>query len=231
MFGPAAIYNSVYGIGLVVLLIYAYYVLNESITRRELLGAVLIIIGTVAVGMVGIFYTTEEPVILYPNFFTSLYILLPIATLLIIVGYKYKKLTLLLFAPMGGMLSAMGTDFLYIGNLDGGFAPNPSIMIPIYVVGLLLGTVSFLLSQVAFYRGADASKYVPFYNALFIMTPFIYELFIFQITPTDLTGFLIKLPFICIILLGIYFIIGILIKTIKKPPTQEVLAEDIVTSD
>ncbi|MHA1358482.1 MAG: hypothetical protein ACTSRC_10230 [Candidatus Helarchaeota archaeon] len=220
MFGPAAIYNSVYGVGLVVLLFYAYYIMNENISSRELLGAILIIIGTVGIGILGIFYSTDAPTILYNNFYTSIFIILPIFGIIIAIGYKFRHLTIILFASVGGTLSAVGSDFMYIGNIDGGFAPNPTVLLPVYVLGLLLGTVSFFLSQIAFYREAEASKYVSIFNGLSFLTPFIYELFIFQFDSTDLTGLLVKIPFIILVLIGIYFIIGILIKTIKKPPLR-----------
>jgi len=220
MFGPPSIYNSVFGLGLIILLIYAHYIMNEVISRRELLGAALIIVGTLGIGMVSIFYT-ETPTILYPSFFTSLYFLFPFFAIMIVIGYKFRQLTLILFASTGGMLGATGNAFLYVGNIDGGFAPDPSIFIPIYIVGLLLGGVGFLLSQIAFYRGSDASQYVPIYNGLFFMTPFIYELFIFEITSSSAFWFVVKLPFLALILLGIYFIIGILVKTLKKPETPE----------
>ncbi len=216
MFGPPSIYNSVFGLGLIILLIYAHYIMNEIISRRELLGAALIIVGTLGIGIVSVFYT-ETPAILYSSFFMSFYFLFPLFAITIIIGYKFRNLTLILFASTGGMLGAVGNVFLYVGNLDGGFAPDPSIFIPVYIVGLLLGTVGFLLSQIAFYRGSDASQYVPIYNGLFFITPFIYELFIFQTTSSSLIWFLVKLPFLVLILVGIYFIIGILVKTMKKP--------------
>ncbi len=226
MFGPATIYNSVFGIGLVVLLVYAHYVMHERISQRELLGAILIVIGTMGIGIVAIFYSNEAPTILYNNFYTSLYIIFPVVIILTLIGYKTKQLilTIILFASMGGALSAIGGDMMYVGNLDGGFAPYPSILLPMYIIGLILGGISFLFSQIAFYRGADVSKYVPIYNGLVFITPFIYELFIFNVTIVELTGLLIKIPFIALVVLGMYYIIGILIKTTKSQaaPVEEV---------
>jgi len=223
MFGPASLYTAVFGLGLVVLLIYAQRVLHEQITRREIIGAVLIIIGTLGIGIVSIFYTTESPVVIYDTFFVSLWIVFPIVIGLVIVGYRTKKLTLtiMLFAPMGAMISAIGQNLMYVGNLGGGFYPAPMILAPLYVLGLLGGSISFVVSQIAFARGADASKYVSLYNGFYFVTPFIYELFIFILTPVDLMGFLIKIPFIAIVLLGIYFVIGILVRTMKKSEIPE----------
>ncbi len=217
MFGPATIYNSVFGLGLIVLLLYAYYIMDEKISRREILGAALITIGTVGIGIIAIFYSTETPTILYDSFFTSIYILLPITAIIIVIGYIYHKFTLILFAPISGIIAAIGSDLMYVGNLDGGFSPYPSILLPIYVIGGALGVVSFLLSQLAFYRGAHASIFVPLFNGLYIFTPFVYEIFIFEVKHTDFIAFFVKLPFLILVFLGIYFIVGILIKTMKSP--------------
>lgn len=226
MFAPPSIYNSVFGLGLIVLLIYAHYILKEVISRREMLGAALIIAGTLGIGIISVFYT-ETPVILDSNFFTSFWVIFPLFAVLIIIGYKFRSLTLILFASTGGMLGAVGNVFLYVGNLDGGFAPDPATYIPVYIGGLLLGGVGFLLSQIAFYRGSDASQYVPIYNGLFFITPFAYEIFIFQVTSSTSFWFLVKLPFLVLILFGIYFIIGILVKTLKKPESAETPEESL----
>ena len=229
MFGPASLYTAVFGLGLVVLLVYAQKVLHEKITSREILGAGLIIIGTLGIGIVSIFYTTESPIILYDAFFLSLWIVFPLVIGLVIVGYISKKLslTIMLFAPMGAMISAIGANLMYVGNLGGGFHPNPVILAPIYVLGLLGGMISFVVSQIAFARGADASKYVPLFNSFYFITPFIYELFIFVLTPIDLIGLFLKIPFILIVLLGIYFIVGILVRTMKKPEIPKEVTEKL----
>lgn len=221
-FGPASLYSAPFGIGLVILLLYAYYILKEKITKRDLIGAALIIMGTVGIGMVKLFYTMDQPTIIYPNFYLSIWIMVPLGITLVIIGYISKNLTLtiILFASTGGMLSVMGQNWQYAGNLLGGFYPHPFILAPVYIIGLIMGTISFLISQVAFARGADASKYVPIFNGAFFITPFIYEMFIFVISGTELIAFFLSLPFIVIVLIGIYFLVGMLVRTIKNPEIE-----------
>lgn len=184
-----------------------------------MIGAFLIIIGTVGIGIVKIFYTIEQPTIIYSNFYLSIWIMVPLGITLIIIGYFSKNLTVtvILFASMGGMISVMGQNFQNVGNLLGGFYPYPVLLVPIYVIRLLMGFISFLISQVAFARGADASKYVPIFNASFFITPFIYEMFIFVIEAVEIAAFLLSIPFIITVLVGIYFLVEMLIRTIKKP--------------
>lgn len=230
-FGEMSLYSSVFGLGLVALMLYSHYILKEQITKRELLGAVLIIIGTVGIGIISIFYSLVEPTVIFENFIISLYILAPVSAFVIIIGYKFNNLTLVLFSVIGGIISAVGGSFMYIGNATGGFQPYVIFCVIIFVLGFILGFVSFLLSQIAFARGAATSRYVPIYNALFFLTPFIYELSIFVIDWNDLIGFLFKIPFIILVIIGLYFIVGILISTLKKPEEDDVLKEVKIKSE
>ena len=221
LFGPGSLYTSMFGSGMIVLLFYAHYVLKERITYRELIGAVLIIIGTLAIGIISIFFQNESPIIIYDKFFYSLYFIAPISITMIFIGFKFKKYTIIAYASCGGMISAIGSDFMYVGNVGGGFQPYPFILIVVYIVGLLLGTASFLLSQFAWARDADVSKYVPIHNTFNFLTPFIYEFIIFIVIWNDFLGFLFKLPFIIITLVGLYLIVNVLVKTMKKPKPKE----------
>jgi multidrug transporter EmrE-like cation transporter len=224
-FGEMSLYSSVFGIGLVALMLYAHYILKEQISKRELLGAVLIIIGTVGIGIFSIFYSLVEPTVIFENFIISLYILTPVSAFIIIIGYKFKNLTLVLFSSIGGIISGVGGSFMYIGNASGGFQPYVVFCAIIFSLGFILGFVSFLLSQIAFARGAATSRYVPIYNALFFLTPFVYELTIFAVDFTDILGFLVKIPFIILVIIGLYFIVGILINTLKEPEEKRILEE------
>ena len=49
-YGPPALFSSMFGVGLVFLMVYAAAVLKERITRREMAGAAAIVLGTLAIG-------------------------------------------------------------------------------------------------------------------------------------------------------------------------------------
>ena len=53
--GTPALYTSMFGIGLVALLVYSSQVMREKITRHEIVGASLIILGTLTIGVESIF--------------------------------------------------------------------------------------------------------------------------------------------------------------------------------
>jgi drug/metabolite transporter (DMT)-like permease len=53
--GTPALYTSMFGIGLVALLVYSSTIMKEAITRLEVIGALLIVLGTLTIGSEGIF--------------------------------------------------------------------------------------------------------------------------------------------------------------------------------
>ncbi|MHA1451963.1 MAG: hypothetical protein ACTSRD_03780, partial [Promethearchaeota archaeon] len=50
IFAPYTYFTSMYGIGLVLLLWYSHKYLKEAITKRKIIGAVILIIGTIILG-------------------------------------------------------------------------------------------------------------------------------------------------------------------------------------
>ncbi|TFF93848.1 MAG: hypothetical protein EU544_05285, partial [Promethearchaeota archaeon] len=106
-FSSAAVFSSVFGVGLVVLMLYSYFILHEEISRPELIGAILIIIGTT---MVGVLYIIEPPVqenLIYNNFFTLLIIIALISLVLITISVKAGIGVAFIFGAIAGTFGGM----------------------------------------------------------------------------------------------------------------------------
>ncbi|HDZ18541.1 MAG TPA: hypothetical protein ENH75_09635 [archaeon] len=87
-FSSAAVFTSVFGLGLIVILVYSHYILHEKITRKELEGSILIIFGTTFIGIIQLFEPINAEVISYFRFYLMLIILFFILTIALMSSIK-----------------------------------------------------------------------------------------------------------------------------------------------
>jgi len=107
-FASAAVFSSVFGLGLILLMLYSHYILHEEIDKTELLGASLIIVGTT---MVGFFYIIEPEVtgtVYYVNFFILILVIIILFSILIGFSWKTRIAIAFIFGAVAGTLG--GTD-------------------------------------------------------------------------------------------------------------------------
>lgn len=177
-FSTATVYSSMFGVGLVVLLIYSHYVLKEKNKRVELIGLALIIIGTTSIGIFQIFEEKSVEIIIYSNF-VILTIIVGIALLILFFLFiRFKKGVSLIFGIIAGSLGAIDNVFKRIG-LKTGFTEIFSLgTFPILMISFILGFLAFFFTQYGFAKGAEASKLVPIYNSFYILTPIYFEIII-----------------------------------------------------
>jgi len=185
-FASAAVFSSVFGLGLILLMVYSHYILHEEIERTELIGAIVIIIGTTMVGFV---YIVEPPTtgdIIYLNFFTLLIVIVIIFSILISISWKKKILVAFIFGLVAGTFGGMDNVFKRMGLSSSNFLEafagvfRLELLSIIFVISFFLGLLAFLLTQIGFAKGAEASKLVPMYNSLYICSPIIFELIIIE---------------------------------------------------
>lgn len=183
-FASATVFSSVFGLGLVVLMLYSHYILKEEITNLELIGAILIIIGTT---VVGILYSIEPSVtgdFNYFNFFVLVIIISIIFSCLIGISWKKKVAIAFIFGAVAGSLGGIDNVFKRMGLSSSNFLEafagvfRLELLSILFVISFLLGLLAFLLTQIGFAKGADASKLVPMYNSMYIIAPIIFEFII-----------------------------------------------------
>ncbi|MFW9969996.1 MAG: EamA family transporter [Candidatus Odinarchaeota archaeon] len=171
-FASAAVFSSVFGLGLILLMLYSRYILHEEITKTELLGAILIIIGTT---MVGFFYIIEPEhniTVNYVNFFILIIVIVILLSVLIAFSWKTKIAVAFIFGAVAGTLGGADNVLKRIAQLD--------FNIFIFLFSFLAGFFALIITQIGFAKGADASRLVPMYNSLYISAPILFELLIIE---------------------------------------------------
>ncbi len=177
MFGPPSLVTGMFGLGLIALMIYSSKILHEKVTTKMYFASILIVFGTVLIGIDGILHE-ESSVgsINYSGLIIFTIIIYLIAAPLLYFTLKTKKLTGLSFGLMSGAFGGMSPFFFGVAQKYGGgqgFFPITFIGW-LYLGGaLVLGTSAFLTTQWGFARKADASLLVPSYNTTYIVIPVI----------------------------------------------------------
>jgi drug/metabolite transporter (DMT)-like permease len=179
--GTTAVYTSMYGVGLLVLLLYSWKVLKEPLSRTELSGALAIFAGTLAIGLEG-FY---RPVLnmAWMDFDATLLAVGILGVICILVMYVSLR---------NGSKDAIGMGFGFsagaIGALDpflkgvGQTAGGGSALHPISGAGWVvfaasfgIGMLAFLIDQWGFYKRVRTNILVPTFNASYIAVPVILQ--------------------------------------------------------
>ena len=222
-FASAAVFSSVFGLGLILLMLYSRYILHEAITSPELIGAILIVTGTT---MVGFFYLIEPPVtgnVFYMNFFILIIVIIILFSVLIGFSWKTRIAIAFIFGAVAGTLG--GTDNVlkrirlsssnFLEAIAGLFQLELDSFI--FLFSFIAGLFAMILTQIGFAKGADASKLVPMYNSLYIAAPTIFKLIIIEGAKISI-GIILS---ITIIIAGV-FLMNIFEKQ-EKMSTKEVI--------
>ncbi|MBD3230402.1 MAG: hypothetical protein GF329_19640 [Candidatus Lokiarchaeota archaeon] len=178
--GNSTYYTSMYGVGLVVLMIYSALVLKENISKMEYIGASILCIGTIILGLELIFRPSMSSYDMnYQVFIIFLIVYSIISGILITFAYKNKSSLLIgiVFGVVSGSLGCLDPLFKGLGQSFGveitGFLPdltNP-IAVTIFILSFVFGFGAFLVTQWGFAKKSEASVLVPSYNAAYLTLP------------------------------------------------------------
>lgn len=182
-YGPPAVFSSVFGVGLVFLMVYAALVLKEPVNRREVVGAAVIILGTLGIGYDNVIRagTLDRFTMNLTTFFLVLGIWLALALTLVFVSNRARNLRLMAvaFGILAGSLGSLDPFLKGVGQNYGG----SSSILPASVIGgiifgasFVIGFLAFVLTQIAFVKKVRVSLLVPAYNAAFISLPVFWQL-------------------------------------------------------
>jgi drug/metabolite transporter (DMT)-like permease len=173
----SSLVSSLSGIGLVGLLIYAGWILKESIGLREIFSSALIITGTGIISYFNQPISGSQEYQLGSFIYVALILVLLFGTLAFI-GAKWHKLWGFSFGLIAGSLIGLA---MILGDMalvkSGGDFLGQLSNIYVYLA-LASATSALVLTQVAFFKGS-AVLVVPTINSFIILTPLAVEYFTF----------------------------------------------------
>ena len=202
-----ALYTSMYGMGLIALLAYSFWVMKEEITRLQLAGAASILAGTLVIGLEGI---ARPPLDMgqmsLPATVTAVLLLLGLCLALVIAGLHKgtPHLIGLAFGLAAGACGSLDPFLKGVGQSAGQgglLTPGSAGGWAVLAFSFIVGEAAVLVTQWGFYRRARANLLVPVYNCTYIAVPVVLQAFLlpgYRILWTTVLGLgLIMGGFVC----------------------------------
>lgn len=206
--GTTALYTSMYGMGLIALLLWSSLVLREKLGRLQLAGAVAILLGTLTIGLEGI----SRPMLDMSRMdlvhtVTAAALLLGACLSLIIAGLRSGRPDPLglAFGLSAGAAGALDPFLKVAGQTAGGggpFTPGTVGGWAVLAASFLVGEAAVLITQWGFYRRARANMLVPAYNCSYVAVPVALQALLlpgYAVYPVTVLGLgLIGAGFVCL---------------------------------
>jgi len=195
-FAGAGVYSSVFGIGLIALLIYSVIFLKEKMTSWDWIGSGLIIAGTLIIGFTWITRGSEffQSTVNWDNFYTLMIITCIVLPITLLFSRFTKKNISLFFGLAAGTCGAIDNVWKHLGLSQAD--------ILVILLSFAIGSAGFLITQWGFVNNADASKLVPCYNSTYIIIPILFESWIIPSIYTQILP--LQIIAIVIIIFGIF---------------------------
>ena len=180
--GGAALITSMAGIGLVAIIIFSYFVLDEKLDKIVYSGIGFTIFGTVLVGIFSV-----EPIrthINYINFAILFSIVLIPIIIAIVYSHTHDNVFFgFLYGTMAGVLSGLAVVLMNMGQILFGGANNLfvnllSIGNIVLYLAIIMALVATAFTQYGLTKG-KASIVAPAYNSAYIIIPVISEMLVF----------------------------------------------------
>lgn len=173
LFAPINLIAPLEGMGLIVLLIFSYFVLKEAITKIELGGVGFIIAGIVFITAFN--QNTSDVVASMLNtasFYTILIVLIIVEGALALVLFKLKhKFLGIVLATTAGTMMAFQTVSKRITAI-----PNSAITFPFTIMVLVFATMTLVFTQLSFAKG-KANRVLPIFTSASIVLAMIIGIF------------------------------------------------------
>nr|MDO8083355.1 hypothetical protein [Candidatus Sigynarchaeum springense]MDO8119548.1 hypothetical protein [Candidatus Sigynarchaeota archaeon] len=166
--------TSMFGVGLVVLMVYSVKVLHEHVNRRDATGAAIIIGGTLILGIEAFFrpeYAEEAINKVASYLFTIIFGLLAAVLMIVALRTKSIKNIGLAFGITAGGFGGQDIIFKMLGQQDLSNVIGWFIFLSSFGIAFL----AFLFTQLGFARKAPASILVPAYDTAYVLVPLLYQ--------------------------------------------------------
>lgn len=176
-FAPPAYATSMFGVGLIALMLYSRRALGEPVTAANLAGSIGVLVGTILFALSAL---SAPPVALTSLIRSRVWLSLPafvgVFGTFVILSICSRRLHAMsiAFGIFAGGLASFDPILKALGQGSGGapsFFPGAAWGWLPFLVSFLLGSGAFFCTQIAFYRRADASLLVPAHSSMFVLTP------------------------------------------------------------
>jgi len=183
--GNSSYFTSMFGVGLIILMVYSVKILKEPIKKIEYIGAIILIVGTLIIGLENFYRPEPKTQLNLTNTWTCISIFCIISICFLLIGHIKNKPILvgILFGAVAGGCGGLDPFFKSMGQTYGvenaGIFPdfrNPYNVI-VWIASFGIGTMGFVITQWGFAKKTDATILVPTYNSVYIILPVIIYLF------------------------------------------------------
>jgi len=180
-YAPSSYFTSMFGFGIIALMLYARLVLKEPLHPFQYAGAAVLALGTLILGFDGM---AREKLTMARINLPAAGIVIGASLLLMIaiLIYAHRTRSLLVLGAVYGLVIGFvaSLDPLLKGigqNLGHGerFLPSRSLGWIIFLASFVFATLSFVASQWIFSRGVRASVLVPSQNFAYIVYPIVLQ--------------------------------------------------------
>ena len=180
MTDKASLVSSLNGVGLIGLAVFSWLVLKERVGPREWGSIGLIIAGTAAVSYFNVAQSGEKVF----NFANLLWVCGGAAVvlgLLLLAVIKFGRGHALIFATMAGVALGLMNVFYHSGPIvsEGSFIGQFKTAYP--YIGFMIGNCAFVFTNLAFFHGTGITV-VPTVNSFMIVSPMLFEVFVFNVS-------------------------------------------------
>jgi len=164
-FAPVNIIAPLEGIGLITLIIFSYYILKEEITQKEIVGIILIIIGTILITLFNLNITQITiSDFIYFNYVISLVIVAIVAGVGVVICILsgYKGAGFIIGAAAGSCMALQTVSKRLIA------LPDPTIDLISIIIVMIFAVLSLGVTQLAFAK-AKANRVLPCFASVSII--------------------------------------------------------------
>lgn len=181
-FAAPAYATGMFGVGLVVLLLYSHVLLGEPVAPINYFGAALVVVGTALFGYHSLTMGRADATLLDSvtvTVFTVAFLLGAGAFAVVAIRNGSTTLVAAAFGIFAGGLASLDPVLKALGQNSGGsagFIPATAWGWIPFGSSFVLGTIAFLSSQYAFLKGADASSMIPVQTSVYVLIPVVVQL-------------------------------------------------------
>jgi len=166
------------GVGMIGLVLFAWLVLRERIGRQEISGALLVLAGVTVMGAFNHPPEAGQQYSLVP-FLLCLLVTASVFGPLAVFAWKTNRYFGFTFGAIPGILIGCAMILGDMALVEAGNDMLGQLRNPYPYAALVLGTAALAVTQLAFWR-SRAMVVVPTINSLVILTPVVFERFVFN---------------------------------------------------